>query len=138
MARCGDGWSRCVEADSDDTEAGFVALDGVVKAEEEVARGLLEVFDHTVYSVLQRQSAVQCASGIHGRHKVRPAKARAHHAGFRWQQAAEAVEPFVFVVRARARAGAEAQREPLARLQRRGQFRREQGAQGAEIGRAHV
>src|ERR1017187_5368868 len=67
---------RCVEADSDDTEAGFVALDGVVKAEEVVARGLLEVFDHTVYSVLQRQSAVQRASGINRRHKVRAAKPR--------------------------------------------------------------
>src|ERR1039458_6606283 len=51
--------------------------------------------------------------------------------GSRRQQAAEAVEPFVFVVRARA--GAEAQREPLARLQRRGQFRREQRAQGAGL-----
>src|ERR1017187_4135874 len=52
------GAGRRVEADGDDTEAGFVALDGVVKAEEVVARALLVVFDHTIDAVLQRQSAV--------------------------------------------------------------------------------
>src|ERR1019366_2873727 len=94
----------------DYAEAGFVALDGVVKAEEVVARGLRVVFHHAVDAVLQRQSAVQRARGVDRRRQGGPAQARAHHAGIPWQQAAEAVQPFVFVVRARA--GAEAQREP--------------------------
>src|ERR1035437_3236479 len=98
------GAGRCVEADGHHTEAGFVALDGVVKAEEVVARGLLVVFDHTADAVLQRQSAVQGASGIDRRHQDGAAQARAHHAGIWRQQAAEAVEPFVFVARARAAA----------------------------------
>jgi hypothetical protein len=104
-----------------------------VKTEEVVARGLLIVFEHTVDAVLQRQPALQGASGIERRHHGGPAQARAHYAGFRRQQAAETFEPFVLVVRARTRAGAEAQREPLARLQRRAQFRREHGAQGARL-----
>src|ERR1017187_2656009 len=125
------GAGRRVEADGDDTEAGFVALDGVVKAEEVVARALLVVFDHTIDAVLQRQSAVQRAVRSHRRHLGGPAKARAHHAGIRWQQAAGAVEPFDFVVRSRV--GAEAQREPFARLQSLGELRRKQGAQGTGV-----
>ena len=58
------GAGRCVEADGDHTEAGFAGLDGAVKTEEAVARGLLVVFERTVDSVLQREATVQHAGGI--------------------------------------------------------------------------
>ena len=78
-----DGVRGGIEADGDDANAGFVGLDGVGEAVEEVERGLLVVFDDAEDAVLQGKSAFEHGGGIDRRDERGVAQAGGQRCGDR-------------------------------------------------------